>query len=146
MSETQSSHLSLQRQVDCQLEVNAREALEAWRNSGWNEAPGTDADEAPLRLLALYILIAVEEKAVRIAMDKDLGVTVYGETSFELPKAPSFLIARGLEVLREIIGLEGPTGRGVLCLGLRNESLELIIQKEAGRHIINMPNVGDLSA
>jgi hypothetical protein len=145
MIDMHGSHLDLQRQVDCHLETNARSALEAWREAGWVEAPGTDSDEAPLKLIALCILCAIQEKAVRLTLDKDQGLTVYGETTFELPKAPSFLIARGLEILRDIIGLEGPRGQGVLCLGIRNDSLELIIQKEAGKHIVNIPKVRDVS-
>jgi hypothetical protein len=144
MADKESPHLRLQQQIDCQLEVKARPALEAWSKGGWQEEPGTDADEAPLRYLALVLLDAIEERAVRLTVDKDQGVTVYADATYALPKAPAHFIARGLEILREITGMEGGKAEGRLSLGLRNDSLELIIQKDAGLHIINIPGIGEL--
>ena len=74
-------------------------------------------------------------------MDKDQGVTVFADKTYTIPKAPPEFIARGLEILREITGLEVPAGQGKLSLGIRNDSLELIIQKQGGTHIINIPGV-----
>ena len=144
MADTESPHLRLQQQIDCQLELKPGAALEEWEKAGWEETPGTDVDEAPLRYLALVILAALEENATRIALEKDQGVTVYGDTTFALPKAPALYIARGLEILREITGLHVPGSKGTLALGIRNDSLELILQKEGGLHIINIPGIGDL--
>jgi len=141
---TESPHVRLQQQIDCQMEVIPRSALKAWEEKDWNEEPGTDGDEAPLKYLALVLLDAIEERAVRLAVDKDQGVTVYGDSEYTLPKAPSHFIARGLEILREITGLEGPSGQGALSVGIRNNSLELIVQKQAGRHIINIPGIAEL--
>ena len=141
MAQTESSHLRLQQQIDCQLAIKPRPVLQAWEREGWKEEPGTDVDEAPLKYLALVLLDAIEERAVRMSIDKDEGVTVYGGSTYTLPKAPSFIIARGLEILREITGMQGPTGQASLSLGIRNDSLDLIIQKQAGRHIINIPGV-----
>ncbi len=105
-----------------------------------------DADEAPLKYMALILLDAIEERAVRLSVDKDMGVTVYGDAIYSLPKAPGHFIARGLEIIREITGLEGPTGRGIFSLGIRNDSVEVILQKEAGLHILNIPGVAAASA
>jgi hypothetical protein len=140
-----SSHLRLQQQVDCQLEVKPRNALEAWEKNGWNEEPGTDGDEAPLKYMALVLLDAVEERAVRFSVDREKGVTVFGDATYALPKAPDHYIARGLEILRDITGVEGPAGKGTLSLGIRGDSLEVIIQKEAGLHIFNIPGVAAVS-
>jgi hypothetical protein len=144
MSDMDSFHSRLQQQIDCQLEVNPRNVLQNWERAGWNEEPGTDADEAPLKLMALCLLDAIEERAVRLSIDKDKGVTVYANEPYTLPKAPSHFIARGLEILREITGIEAPKGEGTLVLGIRNDSLELIIQKDAGVHIINIPGIGSI--
>ena len=141
MSDMDSPHLRLQQQIDCQLEVTPRSTLEAWEKGGWKDEPGTDVDESPLKYMALVLLDAIEERAPRLSMDKDHGVTVFSNTTYSLPKAPPHIIARGLEILREIIGLEGPSGQGRLALGIRNDSLEIIIQKEAGKHIINIPGI-----
>lgn len=138
MADLESPHLRLQQQIDCQLEVNPKEALATWEKQGWREEPGTDADEAALKYLALVLIDAIEEKAVRLALDKDTGVIVYGNSTYELPKAPQHYIARGLEILREITGIDGPSGEGTLALGVRDDSLDLVIQKQAGKHIINI--------
>jgi hypothetical protein len=139
---TESPHLRLQQQVDCQLETTPRTALEAWAKNGWNDEPGTDADESPLKYVALVLLDAIEERAVRLTVDKDQGVTVYGDATYTLPKAPAHTIARGLEIVREITGMEGGTAKGTLSLGIRGDGLEVIIQKDAGLHTFNIPGVG----
>ncbi len=141
MMDSENPHKRLQEQIDCQMHLSPRDALERWEQSGWNEEPGTDSDEAPLKLIALYLLEAISQRAVRITLDKDQGVTVYGETTYTLPTGPSHFIARGLELLREITGMEGGTATGTLVLGVRNDTLDIIVQKQGGLHIINIPAV-----
>jgi hypothetical protein len=140
MLNVENPQLRLQQQLDCQLEVTPLTELKAWENEGWKETPGTDVDEAPLKYMALVLLEALEDRAPRVFMDKDEGVMIDGENRRTVPKAPSFIIARGLELLREMSGMRGPGGQSTLALGLRNESLELTIQKDGGRHIINLPD------
>jgi hypothetical protein len=142
MAIMESAHLRLQQQIDCQLEVTPSTTLQAWEKKGWKNEPGTDVDEAPLKYMALVLLDAIEDRASRVTVDKDGGVTVFSDTTHDLPKPPPHIIARGLEILREISGLEGPKGEASLSLGIRNDSLELIIQKDAGKHIINIPDIG----
>jgi hypothetical protein len=144
MAEFESPHLRLQQQIDCQLEVMPKDVLSDWERQNWKEEPGTDVDEAPIKYMALILLDAIEERATRLSVDKDQGVTVYGETTYTLPKAPSHYIARGLEILREITGLEVPGGEGRLSLGVRDSNLELIVQKQGGQHMINIPGIGML--
>ncbi len=147
MKDAETPQLRLQQQIDCQLEVKPRDALAAWEKEGWKEDPGTDTDEAPLKYMALILLEAVEERAVRMAVDKDAGVQVFAETTYSLPKAPPHFIARGLEIIREITGMEGqPAVQGRLSLGIRNDSLDVIIQKEGGKHIFNIPGVAQVNA
>jgi len=142
MAGIESCHLRLQQQIDCQLEVEPRSALLEWENAGWNEEAGTDGDEAPLKYLALVLLVAIEGGAGRFTLDRDRGATVFADSTYTVPKAPPQYIARSLEILREITGLEGcPKGQGVLSLGIRGDSLDLIVQKEAGLHIITMPEL-----
>lgn len=142
MIDMENPHLRLQQQIDCQLEVTPLLALQTWEKSGWKEEPGTDTDEAPLKYMALVLLDAIEDRAKRMSIDRENGVTVFSETVRSLPKAPSHIIARGLEIIREITGLEGAKGTGVLSLGIRGDSLELTIEKDGPRHIINFPYLG----
>jgi hypothetical protein len=144
MAAAESPHLRLQQQIDCQLEIKPRPVLETWEKGGRKEEPGTDVDEAPLKYLALVLLDAIEERATRLTLEKDQGVTVYANTTYSLPKAPGHFIARGLEILREMTGIQGAKGDGKLSLGIRNDSLELLIQKDAGLHIINIPGIAQL--
>lgn len=141
MADVENPHLRLQQQIDCQLEVKPRDALKAWEQQGWAEQAGTDVDEAPLKYLALIMLDAIEERAPRMSVDKDEGVTVFATETYDLPKAPSHIIARGLELLREMIGLQAPAGQAALSLGVRDISLDVIVQKEGGKHIINFPGI-----
>ncbi|MFH0826008.1 MAG: hypothetical protein V2B18_24905 [Pseudomonadota bacterium] len=145
MPDMDSPHLRLQQQIDCNLEVHAGSALETWQQDHWKEEPFTDADEAPLKYIALVLLDAIEHKAVRLSVEKDEGVTVFADEPYPLPKAPPEYIARCLEIIREIAGMERGVAEGTLSLGIRNDSLELIIQKEGGTHMINIPGVGTLS-
>ena len=145
MTDIESPHLRLQQQIDCQLETNAREALSAWEKNGWRDEPGTDVDEAPLKYMALVMLDAIEERATRFTMDKDLGVSVYSDSTYTLPKAPPHIIARGLEILREITGMEGGQAQGKLSLGIRNDSLDLVIQKDRGQHTVSIPGIASVA-
>jgi hypothetical protein len=144
MADIESPHLRLQQQIDCQLETNARQALSAWEKNGWRDEPGTDVDEAPLKYMALVMLDAIEERATRFTMDKDQGVTVHADSTYTLPKAPPHVIARGLEILREITGMEGGQAEGKLSLGIRNDSLDLVVQKDAGQHVISIPGIASV--
>jgi hypothetical protein len=144
MADTESPHLRLQQQIDCQLETNPREALSAWEKNGWKDEPGTDIDEAPLKYMALVMLDAIEERATRFTMDKDEGVSVHADSTYVLPKAPAHVIARGLEILREITGMQGGQAEGKLSLGIRNDSLELVIQKDRGQHTISIPGIASV--
>ena len=145
MADIESPHLRLQQQIDCQLETNPREALSAWEKNGWRDEPGTDIDEAPLKYMALVMLDAIEERATRFTMDKDEGVSVHADSTYTLPKAPTHVIARGLEILREITGMQGGQAEGKLSLGIRNDSLDLVIQKDRGQHTISIPGIASLS-
>ena len=144
MADVESPHLRLQQQIDCQLETNPREALSAWEKNGWQDEPGTDVDEAPLKYMALVMLDAIEERATRFTMDKDEGVSVHADSTYTLPKAPAHVLARGLEILREITGMHGGQAEGKLSLGLRNDSIELVIQKDRGQHTISIPGIASV--
>jgi len=145
MATNGSPQLRLQQQIDCFLEVKARPALEQWERVGWTEEAGTDGDEAPLKYLALVFLDAIEARAVRFSIEKDHGVRVFADSTYDLPKAPPMFISRGLEILREITGLEVPKGQATLSLGVRNDTLDLIVQKEGGIHMINIPGIAELA-
>lgn len=141
MNDSASAQQMLQGLIDATIGLNLRDELSAWEKAGWPEDPGTHYDEAPLKYIAMVIMDAVANKAVRISIDKDSGAAVHGDTTYQLPKAPSSFIARGLEILREIAGMEGPSSRGSIIVEIPGESLELILQKDRGRHTVTIPNL-----
>ena len=47
----------------------------------------------PLKYMALVMLDAIEERATRFTVDKDAGVTVHADSTYNLPKAPAHVIA-----------------------------------------------------
>jgi hypothetical protein len=141
MVNVDSPHMRFQQQIDCQLETTPIDVLKAWEKSGWQDGPGEDIDEAPLKYMALVFLDAVEDRALRYTVDREEGVTVFGETTRTLPKAPSHIIARGLEIIREISGLDAGNGQATLSVGVRNDSVEVILQKEKGLHVFNIPGI-----
>jgi hypothetical protein len=143
MADLSGPHLRLQQQIDCWLETNPVTALETWDKAGWgDDDPGWDVDEAPLKYMALVFLYAVENRIVRFTVDREKGATFYGETTTTLPNPPSQIIARALEIVREITDLEKPSGQSTLSLGVRNDGVEVIIQKERGLHTFNIPGIG----
>jgi hypothetical protein len=143
MEPTDGPQLRLQREIDCYLETKPKEKLAEWESMGWKEEPGTDSDEAPLKYLALVLLEAVEERATRVSIDREEGVVVFADDSYYLPKAPDEYIARALELFREMMGMGGGTDQGRLSLGVRGESVDLIVQKDAGKHIVTIPGIGE---
>lgn len=140
MKDTSSAHLSLQNLVDCYLETNPEDALKRWADNDWKVEKHEDTDEFCLKYLALVLLDAIESRAHKIVLERGCPVLIAGQGSEHmLPAAPESLAARGLEILRDICGMEGTRAQGTLCLGIRNNSLELRIEKSEALHIIYLP-------
>lgn len=144
MPDSSNERSMLQRHIDCQVGKNARQALSEWEQCGWKEEPFAGSDDAPLKYVALVLIEAIQNKCVRINMDMDSNPTVFGHTTYSLPKAPASFIARGLEIIREIASIQGASAKGSLIIGFNDESLEVIVQKEGGRHTLTMPKVASL--
>jgi hypothetical protein len=140
MKDTISSQAMLQGLIDCYLETNPFEVLNQWADDGWNLDPNADADESCLKYLALIILDAFENSARKIVLEMGCpGLVVTEEGEHMLPAASESILARGLEMLREMCGMEGARAQSTLALGIRNDSLELKIEKSEALHIIHFP-------
>ena len=140
MRDTSSSQLALQNLIDCYLETNPPEVLKAWADNNWKVEKHEDIDEACMKYLALVLLDAIESRAQKIILEKSCPVLIVSQNSQHLlPAASDSLLARGLEIVREICGMEGPEAEGVLSLGIRNDSLELKIKKSEAVHTIYLP-------
>jgi hypothetical protein len=140
MKDATSAHQSLQNLISCYIETNPAEALKSWADKNWKVESFEDADEACLKYVALLILDAIDSRAEKIVLEKGCPALVAKKGSEHmLPAAPESMLARGLEILRELSGMEGATAKGVLSLGIRNDSIELTIEKSEALHIIRLP-------
>lgn len=144
MQDTQSSHQQLQQYIDCYLETNPSTVLKQWDDDGWQGDSQVDTDETCLKYIALVLLDAMEHKAKKIVLEMGCPVLVAcREEDYMLPTAPESMLSRGLEIVRDICGMEGGRTKGILCLGIRSDSIELKIEKSKGIHIIELPDLGD---
>jgi hypothetical protein len=140
MKSSSNHHSALQALIDCYLETNPSKTLNNWADSNWKLDPNVDTDESCLKYLALVLLDAIESRANKIVLEANCPVLVVSEDKEHmLPAAAESILARGLEILRDICGMEGPVSKGTLSLGIRNSSLELKIEKSEAVHIIHLP-------
>ncbi len=140
MKDATSSHLALQNLISCYIETNPAEALKSWADKNWKVEDYEDMDEACLKYLALVLLDAIDSRAEKIILEKGCPVLVVTQgAEHMLPAAPESMLARGLEILRELCGMEGASARGILSIGIRNDSIELAIEKSEALHIIKLP-------
>ena len=145
MQDTQSSHQQLQQYIDCYLETNPTTVLKQWDDDGWQGDSQVDTDETCLKDIALVLLDAMEHKAKKIVLETGCPVLVAcREEDYMLPAAPESMLSRGLEIVRDICGMEGGRTEGILCLGIRSDSIELKIEKSKGIHIIVLPDLGNV--
>ena len=145
MQDTQSSHQQLQQYIDCYLETNPTTVLKQWDDDGWQGDSQVDTDETCLKYIALVLLDAMEHKAKKIVLETGCPVLVACcEEDYMLPAAPESMLSRGLEIVRDICGMEGGRTEGILCLGIRSDSVELKIEKSKGIHIIVLPDLGNV--
>lgn len=132
-----SYHAVLQGYIDCFLQVNQREVLKQWADTGWQLDKDMEYDEACLKYIALVILDAIANRAHKILLEMGCPVLVAASgDSYMLPAANESMLARGLEIIREICGISGGRASGTLVLGIGNDSMELGIEKNAGLHVI----------
>lgn len=142
MRDVTSAHLALQNLISCYLETNPADALTSWADAGWKSSSNEDTDEAGLKYLALVVLDAIESRAKKIILEKGCPVLIAAPGSEHmLPAAPESMMARGLEMLREMCGMEGARSKGELSLGIRNDSITLEIEKSEALHIIYLPSL-----
>jgi hypothetical protein len=142
MKDVTNAHLALQNLISCYLETNPAEALKNWADRNWKIESHEDADEASLKYLALVVLDAIESRAQKIVLEKGCPVLIAAPGSEHmLPAAPESMLARGLELLREMCGMEGARSKSALSLGIRNDSIDLEIEKSEALHIIHLPRL-----
>jgi hypothetical protein len=144
MQETQSSHQQLQQYLDCYLETNPSTVLKQWDYDGWQGDSLVDTDKKGLKYIALVLLDALKHKAKKIGLEVGCPVLIIcNDEDYLLPAAPESMLSRGLEIVHDICGLERDRTGGILCLGIRSNSIELRIEMKKGLHIIEFPDLGN---
>jgi hypothetical protein len=142
MKDVENPQKTLQALLDCYLETRPDEVLRNWADGGWAGDAKVSIDETCLKYIALVLLDSIESRAEKTILEMGCPALVdEGDKQHMLPPAPESMLARGLELLRDMCGLEGAVGESMLCLGLRNDSIELRIQKSEALHIIYFPRL-----
>jgi hypothetical protein len=140
MRELDSPQKTLQGLLDCYLETSPKEVLRKWADDGWSGDAHVSTDETCLKYIALVLLDSLESRAQRTILEIGCPVLVdAGDEQHMLPVAPESMLARGLELLRDMCGLVGAEGERELSLGIRNDSIELRLFKSKALHIICFP-------
>jgi hypothetical protein len=140
MRESENSQKTLQGLLDCYLETRPDEVLRSWADNGWAPDPLATIDETCLKYITLVLLDSIESRAEKTILEMGCPALVdSGSEQHMLPPAPESMLARGLELLREMCGLEAAQGDGLLYLGIRNDSIELRLHKSEAPHIIYFP-------
>jgi hypothetical protein len=116
MREPDNAQLKLQQLLDCYLDTDPAGVLRAWADSGWPGAAGASSDETCLKYIALVLLDSIANRARTTILEMGCPALVdAGAEQHMLPPAPASLLARGLELLREMCGLEGGPGAKGCC-------------------------------
>jgi len=126
MKEKRNVHLKVQELCDCYATNDPLKEMSEVKNS-------SDKDEAALKWLALASLHGVNNNAeeVSITRSKDGEVRVTAEyRESELPSPGSDVGAKIMEAVREVTHIDGDEGKTPLSLGIRNDSIELLVKME----------------
>jgi hypothetical protein len=145
MQDTQSSHHQLQQYLDCYLETNPATVLKQWDDDGWQGDSHVDTDETCLKYIALVLLDALKHNAKKIGLEVGCPVLIIcNDEDYLLPAVPESMLSRGLDIVRDICGLERDRTGGILCLGIRSNNIELRIEMRKGLHIFEFPDLGNI--
>ncbi len=124
MKEKRNLHLKVQELCDCYATTDPLKEMSALGQD-------KDKEEAALKWLALATLHGVNHNAEEITIGRDPKgqvkvVAKYRET--ELPSPGAEVGQMIMAAVREITHIEGDTGKTILALGMRNDSLELKVK------------------
>jgi hypothetical protein len=145
MQDTQSRHQQLQQYIDCYLETNPSTVLRQWDDDGWQGDSQVATDETCLKYIALVLLDAMEHKAKKIGLEVGCPVLIIcNDEDYILPAVPESMLSRGLEIVCDLCGMQRDRTGGILCLGIRCDSIELRIEKRRGIHIIELPDLENI--
>jgi hypothetical protein len=143
--DAQNSHQQLQQYLNCYLETNPSTILKQWDDNRWQGDSHVDTDETCLKYIALVLLDAMAHKANKIGLEVGCpALIICNDEDYLLPTAPESMLARGLEIVCDICGMEKDRTNGILCLGVRCDSIQLRIEKRKGIHIIDLPDLGNI--
>lgn len=136
MSHPSNLHLRVQEMADCYKGTDPLKEM-------CRVPDEPDLDQAAQKWIALAILhgVAANAEEVSIRRHEDGSVTVRAEyREAALPSPGAQAGGRAVEVLRDIVHLEGDKAKGTLAFGWGNESLELRVKarREGGRDTVTL--------
>ena len=123
MKDKRNLHAKLQELCDCYATSNPLKEM--------SELPkDMDKDEAALKWLALAALHGIDSNAKKITIEKSKGENIRVIAEYRPAELPSPGIVIGdkiMDAARTITYLEGEKGKTPLVLGIRNDSLEIMV-------------------
>lgn len=127
MKEKRNLHLKVQEMCDCYATGDPLKEMSIIKND-------EDKEDAALKWLALAALHGVNNNAEEITITRSSEgnmrvVAEYRES--ELPSPGSEVGGKIVDALREITHIEEDKGKTPLSLGIRNDSVDLIIKFKA---------------
>ena len=126
MLDKRSLHAKVQEQADCFANPDL---LAEMAGLGREQ----DSEEGALKWLALAVLHGIDRNAEKICLRRDadgaISVTAKYRKS-ELPKPPSPIARKVLDVVRDITHIEEDKGKTPVVIGIRDSSIELEMKLE----------------
>jgi len=139
-----SLHLRLQEYCDCYLETDPQKEIAVINKKGATADVTKDREEVALKFLCLTILYGIKESAKKITLTKkgrdEVRLDVEAAGKYLLPAPRADIADEIFKVMRSITHLESERGKEVLCLGLRNDRLELTVEfaSAAGKNTLSI--------
>ena len=127
MKEKRNVHLKVQELCDCYATNDPLKEMSVVKDDA-------NQEEAAIKWLALAALHGVNNNAREVTLTRskngEVRVTAkYRET--DLPSPGSEIGAKIMEAVREVTHIEGSKGKTPLSLGIRNDSIELLVKMKS---------------
>lgn len=128
MQDKRSFHLKIQEMCSCYAQTDPLKEM-----SNLQISPDKDTEEAAVKWIALALLYGISEQAkkIELSVGKDGSVCVTAKYyKSELPSPGGDIGKKVIEVFRNVMHLDKPSGELPLTVGIGESSIEVEIEVE----------------
>ncbi|MCX7823750.1 MAG: hypothetical protein N2260_09970 [Syntrophobacterales bacterium] len=138
MQDKRSFHLKVQEMCACYAQTDPLKEM-----SNLKIAPDADLEEAAVKWIALTLLYGITDQAkkIKLSIEKDGSVSVTAKYyKAELPSPGTEIGKKVIDVIRNIMHLDKPSGELPLTVGIGESSIEVEIEleKEDDREVLEI--------